>query len=300
MGKRLLAVALSLALLFWLLTLQGWPAALAAAQGMPPAVLLLGLAGLLLSYLLRGLRIYAEFAADTQAGRQRLRTYAACLRIVLMHNAMVNVMPFRTGEAALPLLLHRHFLISPARALTSLFWFRLQDAFVVLCIALLLWPGLPAPVRVAGIAGLLLLAWALPRWAAGAPQGAAGRFAVGLGRLRQALAESTRHAPTGWLWTLANWTVKLLAQAWLLAHLLGRDPAQALTGVLGAELAAIQPVQGVAGFGTYEAGAAAAMLVVGVPLNQGLAAALVLHLIVIASALAAAALAWLLPGTPRT
>jgi hypothetical protein len=50
---------------------------------------------------------------------------------VLIHNAMMNVVPFRGGEAAFPLLLRQSFGIPLPRAIASLFWFRLQDAFVV-------------------------------------------------------------------------------------------------------------------------------------------------------------------------
>ena len=72
--------------------------------------------------------------------------------------------------------------------------------------------------------------------------------------------------------------------------------SEGAAGALGAELAAILPIQGVAGFGTYEAGAAAALLPAGIAFSDGLQAALVLHLFVIACALSAGALAWLLPN----
>jgi hypothetical protein len=49
----------------------------------------------------------------------------------------------------------------------------------------------------------------------------------------------------------------------------------------------------VAGFGTYEAGAAAAMLPHDITLATGLQAALVLHLFVIACACSAGLIAWI-------
>ena len=115
-----------------------------------------------------------------------------------------------------------------------------------------------------------------------------------LEKMRLALADSARHARIGWLWTLANWSIKLAVQAWLLAQILTAPLAAGGAGALGAELAAILPIQGVAGFGSYEAGAAAAMLPSGIAFAGGLQAALVLHLFVLASALTAAALAWLM------
>jgi uncharacterized membrane protein YbhN (UPF0104 family) len=289
--KRLLAILASLALIVWLAGDERWRDVVNALSRLTPAMLAIGSAGFLASYLLRAARVHDEFRADA-SGR-----FLACLRIVLIHNAMINVVPFRGGEAAFPLLLRQTFGTPTARAVASLFWFRLQDALVVAVLAAAVWPGLPVPLRTVAIAGLVAFARYLPRWAR-RPHGWADHhgFAAKLGQLRDAFAESTRHARFGWLWTIANWAVKLAVQAWLLAALLATVPAVGAAGALGAELAAILPVQGVAGFGTYEAGAAAALLSGGIDFQQGLQAALALHLFVIACAVSAGAIAWLLPA----
>lgn len=289
--KRVVALLLSLALLGWLISDGRWQSLGDALARLTPGVILIAAAGFALSYLLRALRVYDEFRHDAR-GR-----FGACIRIVLMHNAMVNVVPFRGGEAAFPLLLRRTFGTPLPRAIASLFWFRLQDALVVGTVAVLVWPGLPFVLRMAGLVALIGFAWALPRWAR-SPHNWADRGALAgkLAKLRDAFGESTRHARYGWVWTVANWSVKLAAQAWLLAALLATGLAQGAAGALGAELAAILPIQGVAGFGTYEAGAAAALLPVGIAFDEGLRAALALHIFVIACALGAGALAWLFPN----
>lgn len=291
--KRLLAIAASLALLAWLAWDGRWQGLADAFRRLDLLALMLAIAGFAASYVLRAGRVYDEFRRDAH-GR-----FGACLRIVLIHNAMVNVVPFRGGEAAFPVLLGRNFGTPLARAVASLFWFRLQDALVVAVLAVGVWPGLPLPLRLAGIVGLVAVAWYLPRWAR-APHAWAerGGATAKLAKLRDAFADSTRHARFGWAWTLANWSVKLATQAWLLASLLPGGLAVGAAGALGAELAAILPVQGVAGFGTYEAGAAAAMLPHGVPFENGLQAALALHLFVIACAVASGAVAWLMPAPP--
>ncbi|MBD5804258.1 hypothetical protein AZOA_37010 [Azoarcus sp. Aa7] len=291
--KRILAIAASLALLAWLAWDGRWQGLADAFRRLDPLALMLAILGFATSYVLRAGRVYDEFRRDAQ-GR-----FGACLRIVLIHNAMVNVVPFRGGEAAFPVLLGRNFGTPLARAVASLFWFRLQDALVVAVLAVGVWPGLPLPLRLAAIFGLVAFAWYLPRWAR-APHAWAerGGAAAKLARLRDAFADSTRHARFGWAWTLANWSVKLATQAWLLAALLPARVAVGAAGALGAELAAILPVQGVAGFGTYEAGAAAAMLPHDVPFENGLQAALALHLFVIACAVASGAVAWLMPAPP--
>ncbi|MDR1661606.1 MAG: flippase-like domain-containing protein [Azoarcus sp.] len=293
--KHAFAVALTSALAFWLLGERRWAELSAALERLSPGVAALAAAGFFLSYLLRAARVHDEFRLDS-GGR-----FAPCLRIVLMHNAALNVLPFRGGEAAFPILLGKVFGTPPARALASLFWFRLQDAIVAALAAAAVWPGLPPLLRLAAMAALATLAWALPRWARQPHKWAeSGRLARKFAALRDAFAASVRHARFGWLWTVANWSVKLAAQAWLLSALLDRDMGTGAAGALGAELAAVLPVQGVAGFGTYEAGAAAALSPGGIALADGLRAALALHLFVIACALTAGAAAMLLPGIPST
>src|SRR5574338_448728 len=259
--KRLLAVVFSLALIAWLASDGRWMGLMAAARRLSLPILLVAFCGFLTSYALRALRIFEEFR------REIGQRFGTCLRIVLIHNALVNVLPFRSGEAAFPLLMRQTFGTPLTRGVASLFWLRLQDAFVVMALAALVWPGLPASLRAAGVASIVGLAWYMPRWARRPHSWLEGEGLLHkLGRVRDAFADSTRHARFGWLWTAANWSVKL---------------------------AAILPVQGVAGFGTYEAGAAAALLPAGVPLERGLQAALALHLFVIASALLVGGLAWL-------
>ncbi len=291
--KRAIAILLSAALFVWLASDGRWRALAATFSQLSAGVVALAAAGFVCSYLLRALRVFDEFRRDAE-GR-----FSACLRIVLIHNAMVNVVPFRGGEAAFPLLLRQSFGTPLPRAIASLFWFRLQDALVVGLVAATVWPGVPWMLRAAGALALLGFALALPRWARAHHDWAErGPFAAKLGKLRDALAESTRHARFGWLWTVSNWSVKLAAQSVLLAALLNATLATGAAGALGAELASILPIQGVAGFGTYEAGAAAALVPAGVDFETGLRAALALHIFVIGCALAAGALAALLIAAP--
>ena len=95
---------------------------------LPLPLLLMVLGGLAVSYLMRAVRLYGEFS-DVAHGQ-----FAAMVRIALTHNAMVNLVPLRGGEVALPMLLHRQFAVPVQRAIISLLWLRLQDAFVVLVI----------------------------------------------------------------------------------------------------------------------------------------------------------------------
>ena len=293
--KRAIALLFSAALLIWLLHDARWSELLTRLSRIAPLELTGLIAAFAATYLLRAGRVFDEFRHGTGA------SYGHILRLTLVHNAMVNILPFRSGEATFPILLSRWFGVPTTRAVAALLWLRLQDAFVVLALAALVWPDLPFSLRVVWIACVALAAVAIPAWARRHPEVLPdhGRFArIGI-KLRAALAESTRSSGRAWLWTVANWSVKLLAQAWMLAALLGTTIQSGLAGALGVELAAILPIQGVAGFGTYEAGGAAMLRSHGIMLADGLQAALVLHLFVIACALLAGALAAvLLPGAP--
>ncbi|MDQ7990063.1 MAG: lysylphosphatidylglycerol synthase transmembrane domain-containing protein [Candidatus Dactylopiibacterium sp.] len=291
--KRALGLAITVGLLAWVLAGARWSELAAALSRISASDLMLATAAFTASYLLRAGRVHDEFAADTGA------SYARVLRLTLLHNASINVLPFRSGEAAFPILLNRWFGVTTTRAVVALLWLRIQDAFVVLALAAFVWPGLPAALRALWIALVCVAAWAIPAWARRHPaeQASGGRFTQTIHRVRAALAQSTRRSLRGWLWTLANWSVKLAAQAWLLGALLQTSLSTGMSGALGVELAAILPIQGVAGFGTYEAGGAALLAAHGIPFAGGLSAALALHLFVIALALLAGGLALaFLPG----
>ena len=67
-------------------------------------------AALFVTYVLRALRVCDEFRDDVN-GR-----FGATLRIILIHNAMINIVPFRGGETAFPILLRQVFGVSIVRA----------------------------------------------------------------------------------------------------------------------------------------------------------------------------------------
>ena len=189
------------------------------------------------------------------------------LRVILMHNAAVNLLPMRAGELSFPWLASRELGMPVARAIACLLWMRLQDLAVLGMLGFALWPGLPVWLRLTGAAGLVAGWFAatagMRRWFGGHPetpsQAPQGRMTNVANKLRHALLEPEHHHPLAWLATLANWSVKLAAGAWLLSAVSTASWSTAWAGALGGELAAIVPLQGPAGFGTYEAGVWAGM-----------------------------------------
>ncbi|MBP7502551.1 MAG: hypothetical protein KA784_07175, partial [Aquabacterium sp.] len=283
----------------------------------------LTLGGLLLSYGLRSARLQVVLALDdhTRAPRRWLGLRTDALRVILMHNAAVNLLPMRAGELSFPWLASRELNLPLPRAVACLLWMRVQDLIVLIALGVLLWPGVPLLWRGAALAAMVLgwwgVSWGMRRWYGHHPEphtdpatlSNAGKVAQVLFRLRHALLEPAHHRPMAWLLTLANWSVKLAAGAFLLSAISGSNWGTAWAGALGGELAAVVPLQGPAGFGTYEAGVwagmAAHLSAHSSALALAVSAALALHVCFLLCAVIAGALAWLLghlsspPSTPR-
>lgn len=272
---------------------------LAAAIHPPPWwAWVLSAAGLAASYLCRGLRIHAELS------RRHPVTRGQCLRVMLLHNMAVNVVPMRGGEAAYPLLVNRQLGVPLGQAVASLVWIRAQDMLLLALLLVLFLPRFPLWARGGLVAlvlcGVLLGIALVQRFVArrgDAPPPRSKVVRTALAAL-EALSDAPRHGLAGWLYGAGSWAVKLAALGLLLAHL-GEFPwLDAVTGALWGELAGILPIQGPANFGTYEAGVAAGVAVFGRSVLRAAAPALALHLFSLASALAAGALAYLV--SPRT
>lgn len=243
-----------------------------------------------LSYLLRAIRIHDEF-------RSYRLSFAGCLRVTLVHNAMVNIFPFRGGEASFPLMMNATFDVPLSRALASLVWFRIQDLVVVAILTIGILPGLPVVAKVAAAIVICLAAWTVPMSVGHLPAQIAGKpLPRVLEKLRAGFGQATLESPRGWVWTGGTWVAKLGGEIWLLGTLLPASTVVAAMGVLGAETAAILPVQGVAGFGTYEAGASVLLTPMGIPLEVALNSALAMHLLVIGFALIGAVFSTLIPA----
>ncbi len=251
-------------------------------------------AGLGASYVFRGLRIHSELS------RRHPVTRGQCLRVMLVHNLAVNLVPMRGGEAAYPLLVNQQLGVPLGQAVASLVWIRTQDMLLLSLMVVLFLPGLPPWARAAlvalGLAATLaLIAW-VQRFVARRGQAPAPRaklLRAGLAAL-QALSDAPRHGVAGWLFGAGSWAVKLLALGFLLSQLGGFPLLDAVTGALGGELAGILPVQGPANFGTYETGVWAGMARYGHTLLDVPAPAVVVHLFSLASAVLAGVVAYAL------
>jgi hypothetical protein len=231
-----------------------WPAWVGATLGMSA------------TYALRAGRLRAEWL-------WKLRTlglgYRECLQITLLHNAAINILPMRSGEASYSFLLHRRWGVGLGDATASLLWLRLQDMLVlgVLGIAILVPAPLPwrigfAVAAIAAAATLLPLLvrrvhvharWSRARAHARAPR---ARKAWHLVAKVAAAFRAARGGAAAWGFAIANWVLKLGIVGVLLASLANLPLGAGFCGALGGELAGVLPIQAPAGVGTYEAGVA--------------------------------------------
>lgn len=310
--KLALAWALGLALLGWLLSRTPLGLVIDAIQRPSAFIWVITLCGLLFSYGLRGARLQVVLNLDDQhaAPHRWLGLRTDALRVILLHNAAVNLLPMRAGELSFPWLAARELNLPMSRAVVCLMWMRLQDLAVLLGLGLALWPGLSLIVRASGLLGLAMCWhggwWLLRRWLSRAPQAApfstpAKGWRGLASSLQSAMLEPSHHRPAAWGLTLANWALKLAAGATLLSAISQTSWPVAWAGALGGELAAIFPLQGPAGFGTYEAGVWAGMAMLldrhSPLLAHAVGAALALHVCFLICAVCAAAVAASLSGS---
>lgn len=282
--KAVATFAISAAFAGVLVVWVDWAQVGQALRGASLPAVVLGVLLLFASYAARSLRLAITLKLRGRAAQWQLA------RLVLVHNALVNLLPMRGGDLVFPLLLKRSYHTRIADGAALILWLRLQDALVLATLAILVWPGLPWPVKALAAVTALAIAARLPAWLRQVNLWLPRRVRPRIARaLRLALARGAREWLT-WGWTAVNWLLKFAAAAALLWAFSGLPPALALVGAAAGEAAALLPVQGVAGLGTYEGAIIGALALHRVDAQVALAAALATHAVILACSLAAAAL----------
>lgn len=273
----------------------GFARLLAPWSAVPAALVLLVVLAQLASYSLRALRIYLAEPAIPRGH------WLACLRLILLNNALNLLLPARTGEASFPLLLKSWFGVDLARGAGTLLWLRLLDLNVLAALAAaVLGPALWALPGTRGWGLLALLLAALPllapmlrrvllRWLSDRDSDSVRLLKRLLGGVPARQGQVGLDLLLSW----SAWGVKLAALATVFALLAGLPLGSALLGAIGGDLSTVLPIHTPGGFGTYEAGVIALVSPLATPSPALLAAAVNLHLLVLGIALAAGALAWL-------
>ena len=239
---RLIFWMLALTLLLALVRHSDWSLTFSRLMDVPKTVLVICTLGWLSSFLFRAFRFKAEWKAH---GKISLWD---SLSLTFLHNAAVILVPFRVGELGYPVLVQKLLNVSLQQCIRSLLWLRLQDGIVLISLAFLLLPFLSTEIRVSSFFLVVVLCFMTKKWW------------LRLLRSRHFLIRQVRaflhqrSSPWGWIWSAANWIVKLLAVSLMLSNLTGLDSLQTIRGALTGELSALLPLTGPAGLGTYEAG----------------------------------------------
>ncbi len=281
--QALLMASIALIYIVGVQWLIGWQRLLRdaiQAGSVPLACVAVGVLG---SYGLRALRIRAALPSQISP------PLFDVARLFAVHNAANWLLPARTGEISLPLLLRQYFDVPLGQGSGVLLWLRLQDLHVLSAIGggALLARGTPE-WHWAGVL-LLVASTALPLLAFALAPRMAHRWPL----LRKALAvvPSTATAigadlALAWL----AWSVKLTGIGIALSLLLPLPFAAGVLGALGGDVAAVLPLHAPLGAGTYEAGVLVGLSPWSLALKTTLAAAVQLHTLLLLSALAAGAL----------
>jgi len=231
-----------------------WPAWVGATLGMSA------------TYALRAGRLRAEWL-------WKLRTlglgYRECLQVTLLHNAAINILPMRSGEASYSFLLHRRWGVGLGDATASLLWLRLQDMLVLGVLGIAILVPAPLPWRIGfAVAAIVAAATLLPllvrrvhvhaRWSRARAHARAPRARKAWHLVAKVAAafRAARGGAAAWGFAIANWVLKLGIVGVLLASLANLPLGAGFCGALGGELAGVLPLQAPAGVGTYEAGVA--------------------------------------------
>ena len=106
----------------------GWRVVLTPLFGLPALLLVQMLALLILTHIVRALRLYSYFFSDIK------RRFGLMLAIMLT-NLFNHLLPARLGEASLPLLLRRHVDVDLLRGTSALLWFRFLDLHTLVTLA---------------------------------------------------------------------------------------------------------------------------------------------------------------------
>lgn len=269
----------------------GWSKVLEPWSRAAPSAILVALALVLITYVVRSARLFRYF--------HECHGISPCVRLFLVHNLLVNVLPFHGGDVSFPVLMKRYFSISVNRSVPGLLWLRYLDFHTLILIGLIAlwlstgWVWVPA----AGVAWVVLPALTVICWEASCRilRRHDNRLSAAIAAALQTLPTSRTALLESWGWTALNWSIKIAAFAWILTLFSPIGFVESLLGAAGGELSAIVPVKMPAAIGTYEAGVIAATAPLGVSFEHALAAGVNLHLFILGVAIFTGLMTLLMP-----
>ena len=129
--QKVVSLALFVGLVMLVQHYYGWAELLTPWRHLSGMSLLIALALVGVSHLLRAVRVYDYFRTDTEGQLPR------CLKVVLQHHFLNNLLPMRSGELSFPLFMSRYLEIPVQRSVPALAWFRFLDLHTIIGLAFL-------------------------------------------------------------------------------------------------------------------------------------------------------------------
>lgn len=288
---------LAVVLYAWLIQhYYGWQKMLAAWQEISPLKIMLSLLLMFFTYAVRAARIHDFFSPSKDY------PLASCLKIMLTHNLLNNLMPMRTGEASFPLLMRKEFGTPIASATALLVMFRIMDFQILLmlgALSFLMFTGLHSqwlwvvPVLIIAPLAIFPLKTYL--------QSLSGRF-TGY-KFEQKIEQVLNILPTRfstllrmWLLSWLSWGTKIAVFTFIMLWFANIDPWSAMGATFAGELSAVIPIHTPGGLGTYEAGMVGIAAMLGLRGDWILFAGVQLHLLIIFSTLLSAVVGYFIPS----
>ena len=285
-----------LALVLLVQWLWGWHSILAPWLDLTLSQVITGIVLIGISYVLRAWRLYDYF--------RPISRWSGCIRLILLHNFLNNLLPARTGEFSFPLLMKRYFGVPFTRSSPALIWFRVLDLHTLVCISMAVF--VLSELAAGWLWFFLLLVLPLPlliftvrdylnkRLTEGLSEQANGRHWRSLVQeALDGLPIGSRQVFSSWILTWLNWLVKLLVLVWFLAQFAELPWYYLLVALVGGELTSVLPIHAPGGIGTYEAGIMAVLLPL-LDAHTATLAAINVHLVVLGSSALGALAGWLL------
>lgn len=290
--KWLLALLMLAGLAWWVGETIGWTALLRPWRDIPVNELALLVVLTALSYLTRALRLYDLYSPRLSG------PFHLYLRINVLHTTVLNLLPMRMGEAAFPLMMKRHLGERYVSSIANLLWLRVADLWVLLWIGLVVfavrgvhWLWLPVVVG----AVLPLLLQPLRKYILHASSTGGGRLVRFLRHLVEGLPSQFGRYLRLLFWTVLTWSLKLVAFVSVAAFFVDGPVSTLVPGIIAAEISNALPIQGIAGFGSYEAAMVLGAAWSSLSVEALLVAAVNLHLFILGCTLLFGGLALTIP-----
>lgn len=213
--------------------------------------------------------------------------------ITSWHNFANNVLPFRVGEVAYPILLKRYFNINYTNSVATLVVFRGLDLYAIMLIGTILYSFNHLSLGYGVYLSILILLAPLLIWLL-VSYFSNSKYISSFARNFDGGEFTLKVIAISAVLSLINWLSKLLAFTVLIVSFGDISWFSAFFGSLGGELSSIAPFHGLMGFGTYEAGVSLGLSFMGVGIEHALLSAVNLHLFVLLSSVMSVGLAWLM------